>query len=210
MGKSSLISTFVSRHFSDMVPGIMTRVRLPPDPSTMFAMRKSGDKKGGGSSNSSIGVGGSSGGGCVTTIIDTQGGGDLMSSPVPSSSSLMDLNNNNYKNNNNSIPDSSNSRTSYDSNDDIMHHSSDNNNSTSVERQFGNKNESNIMHLKTSLNSSKNRTGLTGISIDNVDVIVLVYDLDRIETFYRLENHWLPFIERCFKGEVSRPAFSFQ
>ena len=32
VGKSSLISTFVSRVFSPEVPGIMTRVQLPPDP----------------------------------------------------------------------------------------------------------------------------------------------------------------------------------
>ncbi len=31
VGKSSLISTFVSRVFSPEVPGIMTRVQLPPD-----------------------------------------------------------------------------------------------------------------------------------------------------------------------------------
>lgn len=38
--------------------------------------------------------------------------------------------------------------------------------------------------------------------IDQVDSIVLVYDLDRLETFYRLENHWLPLIERCYNGEL--------
>lgn len=31
VGKSSIISTFVSRHFSNAVPGKMTKVRLPPD-----------------------------------------------------------------------------------------------------------------------------------------------------------------------------------
>lgn len=38
--------------------------------------------------------------------------------------------------------------------------------------------------------------------IENVDSIVLVYDLDRVETFFRLENHWLPLIERCYGGKV--------
>jgi len=38
--------------------------------------------------------------------------------------------------------------------------------------------------------------------IENVDSIILVYDLDRDETFFRLENHWLPLIERCYNGEV--------
>lgn len=40
--------------------------------------------------------------------------------------------------------------------------------------------------------------------LEHVDSIVLVYDLDRIETFYRLENHWLPLIERCYSGEVRK------
>lgn len=123
-----------------MVPGIMTRVRLPPDPSTTFTVGKGRERKGGG---------------CVTTIVDTQGGD---TTPHPSSSSLNRLN--------------------------------------SLESDL------NTMNLKTSLNSSNNRSGLSGISIENVDAIVLVYDLDRIETFYRLENHWLPYIERCYHGEV--------
>jgi hypothetical protein len=38
--------------------------------------------------------------------------------------------------------------------------------------------------------------------MDKVDSIVLVYDLDRVETFFRLENHWLPLIERCYNGKV--------
>ena len=47
MGKSSLISTFVSRYFTEQgVPGIMTRVRLPPDPHSQ----------------------------CITTIVDSQAG----------------------------------------------------------------------------------------------------------------------------------------
>ena len=36
----------------------------------------------------------------------------------------------------------------------------------------------------------------------NVDAIILVYDLDRIETFHRLENHWLPLIEQCYNGDL--------
>jgi len=39
-------------------------------------------------------------------------------------------------------------------------------------------------------------------AVENVDSIVLVYDLDRVETFFRLENHWLPLIERCYGGKV--------
>ncbi len=36
----------------------------------------------------------------------------------------------------------------------------------------------------------------------NIDAAVLIYDLDRMETFNRLESHWLPLIERCYSGEV--------
>jgi len=54
VGKSSLISTFVSRHFSEVVPGIMTRVRLPPDPENS----------------------------CITTIVDSQGGDAALISAV--------------------------------------------------------------------------------------------------------------------------------
>jgi Ras family protein T1 len=43
--------------------------------------------------------------------------------------------------------------------------------------------------------------------IENVDSIILIYDLDRVETFFRLENHWLPLIERCYNGEVSTTVF---
>lgn len=36
-----------------------------------------------------------------------------------------------------------------------------------------------------------------------VDAIILVYDLDRPETFNRLMNHWLPLIEQWYGGNVS-------
>lgn len=52
-GKSSLVSTFVSRHFSERVPGVMTRVRLPIAIATTEGGR---------------------GGSYVTTIVDTQNG----------------------------------------------------------------------------------------------------------------------------------------
>jgi hypothetical protein len=45
--------------------------------------------------------------------------------------------------------------------------------------------------------------------MDKVDSIVLVYDLDRVETFFRLENHWLPLIERCYNGKVRIVLLSF-
>lgn len=135
MGKSSLISTFVSRHFSEVVPGIMTRVRLPPDPQNA----------------------------CITTIVDSQGGDVALSSVAATFS----------------IP------------------SGDGDGLGSSERRASN----------TSLNSlrksmSSNTLNTIG-AVEMVDSIILVYDLDREETFFRLENHWLPLIERCYNGEVS-------
>jgi hypothetical protein len=50
--------------------------------------------------------------------------------------------------------------------------------------------------LDTSSSSSSSFT------MDHVDSIVLVYDLDRTETFLRLENHWLPLIEKYYQGTV--------
>lgn len=54
--------------------------------------------------------------------------------------------------------------------------------------------------------SAMPRSASVATGIEHVDSIVLVYDLDRIETFYRLENHWLPLVERCYNGEVSAIA----
>ena len=125
VGKSSLISTFVSRHFSEVVPGIMTRVRLPPDPENF----------------------------CITTIVDSQGGDAALISAV-----------------------------------------------TALSLSGGGGSSGSLTALQKSLsNSTSSNVG----GIENVDSIILVYDLDRVETFFRLENHWLPLIERCYNGEVS-------
>lgn len=58
-----------------------------------------------------------------------------------------------------------------------------------------------LSSLQKSLSNST--SGNLG-GIENVDSIVLIYDLDREETFFRLENHWLPLIERCYNGGVSK------
>merc|ERR1719162_1660303 len=65
VGKSSLISTFVSRHFSEVVPGIMTRVRLPPDPENS----------------------------CITTIVDSQGGDAALITAVANMSTATTMSN---------------------------------------------------------------------------------------------------------------------
>jgi Ras family protein T1 len=61
-----------------------------------------------------------------------------------------------------------------------------------------------LSSLQKSLSSSTN-SSVGGI--ENVDSVLLIYDLDREETFFRLENHWLPLIERCYNGEVSCVVF---
>ena len=37
----------------------------------------------------------------------------------------------------------------------------------------------------------------------NVDAIILIYDLDRPESFDRLGSHWLPLIDKCYDGKMS-------
>lgn len=148
VGKSSLISTFVSRYFSEVVPGIMTRVRLPPDP------------------NSS----------CITTIVDSQGADSALVSAVAAMS---------------------------------MSPTSAGAGSTDSFSSFLQRAEASRMSTaSTSLDASKSTNQMSASAassaagIDNVDSIILVYDLDRVETFFRLENHWLPLIERCYNGEM--------
>ncbi|KAL7522977.1 hypothetical protein ACHAWX_007755 [Stephanocyclus meneghinianus] len=59
------------------------------------------------------------------------------------------------------------------------------------------------MRTSTTDTSSPAATLLAATSpYRNVDAIILVYDLDRAETFYRLESHWLPLIEKCYNGEI--------
>ena len=139
VGKSSLISTFVSRYFSEVVPGIMTRVRLPPDPHRTT---------------------------CVTTIVDSQFGDTaLLASSNRAESSAA------------ALPRSSSEASS----------------------------------LAALLRRSEPHPAVRPLPVADtptasggVDSIVLVYDLDRPETFFRLENHWLPLIERCYNGTVRK------
>ena len=59
-----------------------------------------------------------------------------------------------------------------------------------------------IERAESSLTQSQTTSESANAGIENVDSIILVYDLDRVETFFRLENHWLPLIERCYNGKV--------
>jgi Ras family protein T1 len=143
VGKSSLISTFVSRYFSEVVPGIMTRVRLPPDPELS----------------------------CVTTIVDSQGGDLALLQAMATRRSMM------------------------------QHHSSVHGSTDSLAALME-RAETSMMTQQSSAPEQTTTPTVKSSGIENVDSIVLVYDLDRVETFFRLENHWLPLIERCYNGKV--------
>ena len=173
------MSTFVSRHFSEVVPGVMTRVRLPPDPS----------------SNN-----------CITTIVDSRGAdASLASAAVArgllpaggSSASLTEMGKSGgtrYASGGRQV--SSGGIGSGSTGSGQLRTSSETYGSSSVGSEQP---ESSAIGIGGASASSALMAG----GIGEVDCIVLVYDLDRVETFYRLENHWLPLIERCYSGQVS-------
>lgn len=146
VGKSSVISTFVSRHFSSVVPGILTRVKLPSDPIIT--------------------------GSIITTIMDSQAGDVALLSVVGAVDQGIKVN---------AVAE--------------MEYISDSLRSFGVGIEAThNKDVAIIDKVERSVNF--------GGGIDHVDSIILVYDLGRMETFHRLENHWLPLIERCYRGKL--------
>jgi len=190
VGKSSLISTFVSRHFSEVVPGIMTRVRLPPDP----------------------------GNSCITTIVDSQGGDSALISAVANMATTGAAGSVATSPTKTSTSDGGTAAESFERGvgpDNItvasspsISHSMATTPGSSYPRgsNFGNMGSvgNNSFHERlTSMRSFSSSGRLNGVGgIGNVDSIILIYDLDRDETFFRLENHWLPLIERCYNGEL--------
>jgi hypothetical protein len=164
VGKSSLISTFVSRYFSEVVPGIMTRVRLPPDPENA----------------------------CVTTIVDSQGGDAALISAV----AALSLTN----------PASSDSFAALVERAESFRSQTGAANATTAAGggSGGATDQTSAQKAASATPKEPAEASATGAAagMDKVDSIVLVYDLDRVETFFRLENHWLPLIERCYNGKV--------
>ena len=154
VGKSSLVSTYVSRHFSDSVPSVLTKVRLPP---TDAASSK-----------------------CCTTIIDTKGGDVVLSDAF----SLLN-------------------ETHTDNKDGFVFAVSSTGKphnmpttSTDTSSPMGEKKQDTITTPSAALDWA------TLSPYRCVDAIILVYDLDRIESFHRLHVHWLPLIERCYGTEL--------
>jgi hypothetical protein len=179
VGKSSLISTFVSRYFSEVVPAIMTRVRLPPDPHTS----------------------------CITTIVDSQGGDAALIQAVSSSLQKRASDGSLQALLEQRVTESSAVTTTTGSGRGEPHTSVP----ATTPPRHGVSGSGAAQPPATTPSSSTQTTLDTSTTyqttaaagpIENVDSIVLVYDLDRVETFFRLENHWLPLIERCYGGKV--------
>jgi hypothetical protein len=149
VGKSSLIATFVSRYFAEHgVPGVMTRVRLPPDPHSL----------------------------CITTIVDSQAGDVALQQYYQ------------YQQRKQQQPQPPQQLFSDD---------------TAATTTAGFETPaSTTLLLPAETTIPIGTTAASSLLVDTVDSIVLVYDLDRTETLTRLENHWLPLIERCYEGKV--------
>ena len=170
VGKSSLISTFVSRYFAEVVPALMTRVRLPPDPATH----------------------------CVATLVDSQHG----------DAALVQL------------------LTTRQWQEQQMHQrgmaasTSTNSLQAFLEASSGTVGPPTSTTPTASKGTASGPASTAGTAAgtpmarsetsdaastlaEQADSIILVYDLDRVETFFRLESHWLPLLERCYQGKVS-------
>lgn len=179
------MSTFVSRHFSELVPGILTRVRLPPDPYL---------------SN------------CTTTIIDTQNGDEALNSALSLGSAKRD--GSLASMNSTSAESVSSLSRSHVTNLAGSGELAGNATGMTASRESG---EVEVMptlkevekgRLEQSASSKKSTSRIASSSpFRNIDAVVLIYDLDRMETFHRLESHWLPLIERCYSGEVRISCF---
>jgi len=140
VGKSSLISTYVSRHFSERIPKLLTRVHLPPDPLLSD---------------------------CTATIVDTHNGDTALQNALSLSSD---------KSGESSV-------TTPASNESPLSSSTPSPSSSFDDKQSA-------------------ESFLASTVFRNVDAMVLVYDLSREETFNRLEDYWLPLIERCYRGNI--------
>ena len=143
VGKSSLVSTFVSRHFSELLPPIMTRVRIPPNAQLAN---------------------------CTSTIIDTQEGDSALTGALSLSGARLG------------------SRGSL-----VSIQSTGSTDSISSWGKKVAEDTSNVPPASLLAAGSPYR---------NVDAIILVYDLERPETFDRLSSHWLPLIDKCYDGKL--------
>lgn len=163
VGKSSLISTFVSRYFAEVVPALMTRVRLPPDPATQ----------------------------CVTTLVDSQHG----------DAALLQLLTTRQWQEQQAQQRGMATSASTNSLQAFLEASSSTTTPAVTGAAAGTNPSSGTPMART--DTTFEAASAAAALAEQVDSIILVYDLDRVETFFRLESHWLPLLERCYQGKVS-------
>ena len=156
MGKSSLISTFVSRHFSEHIPKLLTRVHLPPDPLILSD--------------------------CTTTIVDTHDGDLALQNALLLSS----------ESNSSDVVVGEATVTAPVSNESPLSSSPTSSSSSTS-----------AVSLNDEKQTRTTSSLLASTIFRNVDAMVLVYDLSKGEEgFHRLENYWLPLIQRCYDGNI--------
>ena len=194
MGKSSLISTFVSRYFSEVVPGIMTRVRLPPDPEldcvTIICDSQNGDAA------------------LVQAMRNTSSWGGVAATSTDSLAALVERAEEQMSSSGNAGTGSTGGAASTPASSPDRHYRQASiGSATGTDTPAAAAATASVTATKTPsaalLETAAANNKPYGM-LDDVDSIILVYDLDRVETFFRLEQHWLPLIERCFRGKVRR------
>ena len=134
-----MVSTFLSRQFSETVPGTMARIRVPVEAITTTSISSSPTATSGAAVNHGKILNNNKLLYSTTTIIDTQ---DEEATTTSSTAGEEDT--------------------------------------------------------KTGEGSSSNNDKLCGISAERINAIILVYSLDKMDTFVRLESYWLPLIEHIF------------
>lgn len=187
VGKTSLISTFVSRHFvSEGLPGCMTRITLPPDTTTYMPYFVSEDD------SNNLGF--------VTSIVDTQDA-DAASFLVNKKD---DQTNRNISDSD--MPVLFEPPTPTPKDHDISPNSSLSSPTTTHNNATSSSSSSDEITHTPPATPSAAAAAARAKAMSDVDVIVLVYDLDKQDTFDRLESHWLPFIQASFAQEQEVPV----
>ena len=190
----------MSRYFSEVVPGIMTRVRLPPDPEldcvTIICDSQNGDAA------------------LVQAMRNTSSWGGVAATSTDSLAALVERAEEQMSSSGNAGTGSTGGAASTPavmtpaaSSPDRHYRQASIGSATGTDTPAAAAATASATATKTPsaalLETAAANNKPYGM-LDDVDSIILVYDLDRVETFFRLEQHWLPLIERCFRGKVRR------
>ena len=205
VGKSSIISSFVSQIFSERVPGIMQTIRIPPDQSESNVIVNVIDSQGANflqyESN-----------GMMHSTFSNPNNNNAMNESVLNMSVMsqlseidanfddnlddpnMNMNMNTYPNANMNLKvmedenNNNNNNTNANANTNAITNTNTNNTNatTNTTTNIINNNNNNIQTGSSSADE-KNEKRLS---------IIAVADLDRPETFERLKDYWLPLIEK--------------